>query len=331
MPGVRRLIATVLVAAGPVALTGCGGGDETPQAAQEAVAKPVTPPPLPTETPSSSSEPPTAGTSDSASPTATATPRPRHASTAILSSADKASFARLAASLGGASGIAVSGIGFGRKVEQAGSLRSGVAWSTAKVPVAMAVIAAGAGQAHSQDLTQAITASDNAAAERLWAALGGGTTAAQAADAQLREAGDQVTQIESRALSGPGYTSFGQTLWSLANQTRFTAGLPCTAAGAEVLGLMGRVVAGQRWGLGSTSANAQFKGGWGPGTEPGLEGGYLDRQLGVIEVRGKPLAVAIATRAADGTHETGTRNLTAITRWLASHASAGNLPSRPSC
>jgi beta-lactamase family protein len=329
MPRVRWLIAAVLAAAGPLTLSGCGGDDQTPPPAQEAVAKPVTPPPLPTHTPSPNTELPTADTTDAATPTATA--RPRRASTAILSSADKASFARLAASLGGTSGIAVSGVGFGRTVEQAGSLRSGVAWSTSKVPVAMAVIAAGAGPAHSQDLTQAITASDNAAAERLWAALGGGSTAAQAADAQLREAGDQETQIESRALNGPGYTPFGQTLWSLANQARFTAGLACTPPGAEVLRLMGRVVARQRWGLGSTGANAQFKAGWGPGAEPGVQGGYLDRQMGVINLSGKPLAVAIATRAHDGSHETATRNLTAIARWLTLHASARNLPGRLRC
>src|SRR4051794_24756318 len=51
----------------------------------------------------------------------------------ILSAADRQSFDHLAASLGGTSGVAVSGLGLGRRVERAGSLRSAVAWSTAKV------------------------------------------------------------------------------------------------------------------------------------------------------------------------------------------------------
>ena len=82
------------------------------------------------------------------------------APTRILSAADRASFARLASSLSGTEGLAVSGVGRGQAVERVGGLRSAIAWSTSKVPVAMAVLAAGQGGAHSTDLTQAITASD---------------------------------------------------------------------------------------------------------------------------------------------------------------------------
>jgi hypothetical protein len=45
-----------------------------------------------------------------------------------------------------------------------------------------------------------------------------------------------------------------------------------------------------------------------------VSGGYLDRQMGVMVIRGKPLAVTIAAKPADGSHGTGTRNLTAIAR-----------------
>jgi hypothetical protein len=55
--------------------------------------------------------------------------------------------------------------------------------------------------------------------------------------------------------------------------------LACLAAGAEVLGLMNQVVSDQRWGLGAAGVDAQFKGGWGPGSEPGVNGSYLDRQV----------------------------------------------------
>ena len=107
--------------------------------------------------------------------------------------------------------------------------------------------------------------------------------------------------------------------------------MPCTAAGVEVLGLMGQVVGGQQWGLGATGPEAQFKGGWGPGSRPGVGGGFLDRQLGIVTVDGKPLAVSIATVPADGSHESGTRNLTEIARWLTEHASVGAQPDAPSC
>ena len=48
------------------------------------------------------------------------------------------------------------------------------------MPIAIAIVDAGLAGAQRANLRAAITASDNAAAERLWAALGAG---AQAADA----------------------------------------------------------------------------------------------------------------------------------------------------
>ena len=89
--------------------------------------------------------------------------------------------------------------------------------------------------------------------------------------------------------------------------------------------------AASSWGLGATGPEAQFKGGWGPGSRPGVGGGYLDRQLGIVTVDGKPLAVSIATVPADGSHESGTRNLTEIARWLTEHAGVGAQPAAPSC
>jgi hypothetical protein len=227
--------------------------------------------------------------------------------------------------------VAVSAIGFGRRIERTGALQAGVAWSTSKVPIAMAVIARSGAQAQAGDLSQAISASDNAAAMRLWATLGGDGAAAAAVDEQLRQAGDRRTLIEARLLRGAEYTPFGQTRWTLGDQVRFVAGMPCLVAGAEVLGLMDQVVAAQRWGLGAAGVNAQFKGGWGPGSEPGAGGGYFDRQMGVITIAGTPLAVAIASLPADGTHATGTRNLTTVARWLVAHADVRGLPRRARC
>jgi len=190
----------------------------------------------------------------------------------------------------------------------------------------MAAIAAGVGAR--ADLVQAISASDNAAAERLWTALGGGAPAAAAATAQLRAAGDQRTVIEGRRLR-EDYTAFGQTDWSLTDQARFAAGMACTDAGARVLDLMNQVVAGQRWGLGSTGNRAGFKGGWGPGVTPGNGDGWLDRQMGVLTIEGKRIAVAIATTAGD--HGAGTKNLTTIARWVATHVNVKHVPRSPRC
>jgi hypothetical protein len=250
---------------------------------------------------------------------------------AILSAADRASFDRLAASLHGNHGVAVSALGLDQPVERLGSLRTGVAWSTSKVPLAMAIIAGGQADAQASNLTRALTASDNAAAMRLWASLGGGQAAASAADEQLRTAGDTHTAIEYRALRGTGYTPFGQTAWALTDQARFTAGLACSEQGTQVLGYMNQVVASQRWGLGSAGVPSQFKGGWGPGSRPGASGGFLDRQMGVLVIHGKPLAVAVATVPADSSHQTGIRNLTSIARWLAAHVDMHALPSKPRC
>jgi hypothetical protein len=190
----------------------------------------------------------------------------------------------------------------------------------------MAAISAGLDQR--QDLVQAITASDNAAAERLWEALGEGEKAAQATTAQLREAGDAQTHVQTQRLLA-GYTAFGQTQWALTDQARFVAGMPCVPSGQKVLALMSQVVAGQRWGLGSTGTQAQFKAGWGPGITPGTGDGWLDRQMGIVTIDGRPVAVAMATTASD--HTTGTQNLTTIARWVVAHANARRAPRRPQC
>lgn len=244
----------------------------------------------------------------------------------LISSADRASFARLASELSGEEGLALTPLDRERSVVHLGTLRTGVAWSTAKVPVVMAAISAGVGA--QADFAQAITASDNAAAQRVWEALGGGDVAARAATEQLRAAGDATTQIQSRQLR-PGFSAFGQTTWRLSDQARFAAGMACTGPGAAVLALMERVVAGQRWGLGSTGRVTQFKAGWGPGISAGAGDGWLDRQFGLVSIGGRPIAVAIASTAND--HGTGTQNLTRIAQWLVSHLDATGASRRATC
>lgn len=239
----------------------------------------------------------------------------------LFSAADERSFRKLAARLSGEEGVAVAPIGADTGVSTLGTVDGGVAWSTSKVPIAMAAIKAGT--ANANDLRQAITASDNAAAERLWSGLGSPATAARLADAQLRAAGDSSTRMEAKKLRSE-FTAFGQTAWGVADQARFVAGMACTKTGPQVLSLMGQVIPGQRWGLGRTGATAQMKGGWGPGISPGTGDGWLDRQMGVIEVGGRKLAVALASTAPD--HGTGTANLSELAVWVAAHVQASTVP-----
>jgi hypothetical protein len=254
--------------------------------------------------------------------------RPGHP---LLSAASKADFQRLSASLGGRNGIAVSVLGHDKPVYQAGDLTTGIAWSTSKVPVAMAIYDAGLAGQQTANLRSAITVSDNAAAMRLWNALGSGERAAQAADQELRAAGDNQTQVQPQTLIS-GLTPFGQTEWSLANQVRFTAGMPCTQAGGPILALMNEVDPSQRWGLGSTGLPFQLKGGWGPGINPGKAGGYFDRQMGVLTLKGnKPVAISLASLPEDGSHETGARNLTAIAQWAVEHIDSTKATHAPTC
>jgi hypothetical protein len=206
-------------------------------------------------------------------------------------------------------------------VQEVGTLREAVAWSTIKVPIAMAVETRAEGRPTASEqslLERAITASDNSAAEALWSGLGPPSAAAAAVRSVLVSAGDTSTDVETRVLR-PGFTAFGQTRWSLAAQQRFIAALPCLSKSQPVLSLMHQIESDQRWGLGSLGVDTQFKGGWGP--DPA--GRYLVRQMGIITLsNGRSLAVSIAARPAEGTFEAGIANLNQIARWLLDHVEA---------
>jgi hypothetical protein len=197
-----------------------------------------------------------------------------------------------------------------------------VAWSTIKVPLALAVIRRGGGSRYAQLLRRAITASDNQAAEQLWSSLGRPRAAGRAVERALAAAGDNTTNVQTRRVRA-GFTAFGQTRWPLPAQQRFIAGLPCVRGGERILGLMGEVVASQRWGLGSTRFAARFKGGWGPDGA----GRYLVRQMGLLQLpNGRRVAVSISTVPSGGQFATGTRNLTRVARWLARRLNRAAVP-----
>ncbi|WP_084342516.1 hypothetical protein [Janibacter corallicola] len=190
-----------------------------------------------------------------------------------------------------------------------------VAWSTIKVPLALAIERAGLGEKAAADVEAAITASDNEAAADLWERLGSGRKASDATEAQLRRGGDTRTEVPPE-VTAPGFSPFGQSRWRLADQATFTASLPCLAGSTTVTSAMSRVLPGQSWGLG-TIEGARFKGGWGPTPE-----GYVVRQLGIVPGTKGDTAIALQVRGGDHAADTAVADELAVV--LREHS--GQLP-----
>ena len=213
---------------------------------------------------------------------------------------------------GGHSGIAISD---GTRHYFVGTLPVGPAWSTSKIPLAIAALRQNPGLQVA--MAQAIQNSDNAAAAQLWQSLGDPAAAGAATEAILREAGDPT--IVEHDIVRPGFSAFGQTAWALSDQARFAAHLQCIDGATPVLTAMGNVAADQRYGLGQLPG-ARFKGGWGPG----LSGGYLTRQVGLIPSGGGSLAVSVAAAPSDGSYSTGQQALNRLAQ--AVQQSSGAMP-----
>jgi beta-lactamase family protein len=188
-------------------------------------------------------------------------------------------------------GLAIAPLAGGR-IETRGELRQSRSWSTMKLPVIVAAIAAG--RADWDDIDAAITRSDNDAALRLWDRL---DDAAARVEAVLRQAGDPETILEREA-DPRGYSSFGRTVWALPAAATFYGALARGELLPEsdterILDAMSRIVPEQRWGLGAVHPPMPFKGGWGPSEGP--DGGYEVIQVGIAG----PTVIAIAARAED--------------------------------
>lgn len=227
----------------------------------------------------------------------------------------------------GASGeVAVAWAPVGRPdlVEHVGSTTDDDAWSAIKVPIALAAAVDDVGDSAEQKAwtEQALTISDNAAAARLWRSLGSPDEASAKVEAILRRAGDTRTEVAKDEQSG-GHR-FGRTSWAVADAARFAAALPCEPSAETVLGPMGRVAKEQRWGLGSASPGARFKGGWGPSQH-----GYLLRQIGVLDKGAGQVAVALMVAPDDGEFENGATTATALATWLTQRLRPGDAGSCP--
>lgn len=220
------------------------------------------------------------------------------------------SFEEVAATIPATVGIAITPVG-GTTTTTFGSWSAGVAWSTIKVPLAIAALQGDRSNVKPL-VAKAITQSDNTAAEQLWSKLGPPDRAAQRVQEILREGGDPTTVVESRRLR-PGFTAFGQTQWNLGLQARFAAHLPCLSNAAGVVDLMHNLVDPQRWGLAADGSAA--KGGWGPG----LSDDYLVRQFGIVSTPAGELGVALAAEPNAGTFAAGVDAVNRMTGWLTTH------------
>ncbi|NMO03972.1 hypothetical protein HH308_22410 [Gordonia sp. TBRC 11910] len=195
-----------------------------------------------------------------------------------------------------------------------------VAWSTIKVPLAIAAERHNNGPLTAT--TAAIQQSDNASAESLWASLGTAQQASAAVEKVLAEGGVTLdvptTQLRS------GFTVFGQTQWSVHDAATFAAQLPCLPDSSRVLGFMATVAGNQQWGAYamSTPKATAVKGGWGPG----VSSGYVVRQLAVITGKdGRQTAIAMTTSGPGTSLGSGESTLTQVAKWLNT-----NLKSLPS-
>lgn len=222
-------------------------------------------------------------------------------------------FAALAAELSATAGIVVRPVGTGPQPVTAGQWSTGTAWSTIKVPLAIAGLRETDPPEVTEAMRAAITQSDNDAAESIWASLGDPAAAAAKVEAVLAEAGAPAT-VESRKLR-PEFTAFGQTTWSLNDQAAFLSSAACDPRNQPIIDLMGQIEPDQLWGLGQIDG-AKLKGGWGPS----VEGNYLVRQFGVIPVNDGLAVVAVAAEPTSGAFDDGTQALTRIATWLQEHA-----------
>ncbi|MGA7051658.1 MAG: hypothetical protein WBZ37_10340 [Mycobacterium sp.] len=223
----------------------------------------------------------------------------------------EASFERLSATIPATVGIAIAAPG-GAGVCSLGRWSTGVAWSTIKVPLAIAALRNDQRRAR-DSVFKAITESDNLASENLWSQLGTSTEAAQRLQAVIGQCGDTPTVVESRRIR-PGFTAFGQTQWALSAQAQFGAQLPEMPDAAAVVQLMQNLIDRQRWGLAAKGFAA--KGGWGPGKAPK---DYMIRQFGIVPTESGNWGVALAAEAHNGAFNTAKAAVNRLADWLVSH------------
>ena len=298
-----------------LATASCGTTTSTssavdPPAPMSSIIPSTTPSVAPSKTPAQrpSTPPPSSNHSASSAPSQSTAPvRP----TDLVADED---FRKLEQKANGTIGLAL--VQLDRDGTPAGSVRvgswqTGPAWSTMKIPLAMAALSERGDASTRTAVRQAVTASDNAAAQQLWQGLGPAEVAGPQVEHQLVLRGDRTTQVQQK-VTRSGFSAFGQTLWALEDQASFAARLVCSPRPSAVLHDMRRVTASQRWGLGRIPG-AAIKGGWGP-LRSGS--GYTARQLAVMQTdEGSTWGIAISSES-DAGFQAAVQDLDRTSAWL---------------
>ena len=166
----------------------------------------------------------------------------------------------------------------GKKDFLAGADGSEPAWSTIKVPIAIAALRDGA----SEELVDAaIKESDNDAALALWDQVEWTEGSAQHSIEDLLDSFDSEVETDE---------AFGMSTWKVKDQARFASHLGCIPEAEYVYDAMSDIVDWQKWGL-SGLDGVHSKGGWGLDEE---DGEYTSRQIGVMPVDGGEIGIALS-------------------------------------
>ena len=163
------------------------------------------------------------------------------------------------------------------------------AWSTIKVPIAIAALQNN--MEFAQWVQPAIEWSSNEAATELWFSLGDQEQAGLRVEELLNDMEASADFSTTRAHFGA--EAFGAVDWPLSEQVRFATQMWCAPEAGPVVESMGAIAEEHAWGLGQIEG-ARFKGGWGPNDETGE---FQSRQFGLIPVEGGFAPVAIAATA----------------------------------
>lgn len=184
-------------------------------------------------------------------------------------------------------GLAISGE---NRVLTAGVEGMSPAWSTIKVPIAIAALRDGADESL---VDLAIKESDNDAASALWSQV-------------VWTEGDPAEVINDMlkhydAEADINTAAFGYSEWPLKQQANFGRQIECIPEAEYVYEALDDVVDWQKEGL-SAQPNTRAKGGWGLSEVDDI---YTDRQVGEMTIDGGDIGLAITI---EGTEEEESRD-----------------------
>lgn len=200
------------------------------------------------------------------------------------------------------------------------------AWSTIKVPIAIAATRAGTADPSLIDL--AITQSDNDASWMMWNSLGTSKEAALKVEEVLID-GDGPANVYDVVVNS--YDSpTGNAVWPLKEQAQFATHLPCLGGAEETYEAMGEIVDWQSDGLGRLKG-AHFKGGWSDEQVEGSFVTYTYRQFGVVDTDDGPVGIAVVAYPDDGSHETAAKLLDELARGVDKLIDADAVPASRTC